>query len=73
MEKVSEIEIEAALASLARLIERYGDQYWPLFERLETELYSRNMKAARLNRYGAGASLLKHEKTDSRSLKVHRL
>jgi hypothetical protein len=32
---VSDAELEKALRSVARLIDRYCDAYWPLFERLE--------------------------------------
>lgn len=45
---VSEQEIEDALASAARIIDRYGDAYWPIFERLERELENRRSRAARL-------------------------
>ena len=41
-------DIEQALRSAARIIDRYGDVYWPLFERLENELTDRRSKAARL-------------------------
>ena len=37
-QQVTEQEIETSLSSLARLIDRYGDAYWPVFERLEREL-----------------------------------
>ena len=37
-QQVTEQEIESSLSSLARLIDRYGDAYWPVFERLEREL-----------------------------------
>lgn len=48
---VSDAEIEKAIWSLARLIHRYGDAYWPLFERLEAELKERNSRKDRLNAY----------------------
>ena len=35
---ISEEEIEDGLNVVARLIDRYGDVYWPVFERLEREL-----------------------------------
>ncbi|KCZ99418.1 hypothetical protein HPO_05762 [Hyphomonas polymorpha PS728] len=48
---VSDAEIEKAIRSVARLIHRYGDAYWPLFERLEAELKERNSRKDRLNAY----------------------
>jgi hypothetical protein len=48
---VSDAEIEKAIRSVARLIHRYGDAYWPVFERLEAELKERNSRKDRLNAY----------------------
>ncbi len=48
---VSDAELEKALRSVARLIDRYGDAYWPLFERLEAELKERNSRKDRLSAY----------------------
>lgn len=48
---VSDAELEKAVRSLARLIDRYGDAYWPLFERLDAELKERNSRKDRLNAY----------------------
>jgi len=31
-------DIQRGLRTLAHLIDAYGDEYWPLFERLESEL-----------------------------------
>ena len=42
-------EIENAMATVARVIELYGDAYWPILERLERELSERRAKAARLS------------------------
>lgn len=36
---------------MARIIERYGDVYWPIFERLEAELSARRTRAVRLAAY----------------------
>lgn len=44
---VTEAEIEDGLSLVARLIECYGDSYWPIFERLEKELLDRQNR--RLN------------------------
>ncbi len=46
---ISDQEIEDGLELLAELIDRYGDVYWPLFDRLERELEERRSKAARLS------------------------
>jgi len=47
--KISERELEAALQSVAQLVNSYGDKYWPIFERLENELDYRRSKSKRLN------------------------
>lgn len=47
-QQVTEQEIETSLSSLARLIDRYGDAYWPVFERLEKELDIRKERKKRL-------------------------
>lgn len=41
-------DIENAMATVARVIELYGDAYWPILERLERELTERRARAARL-------------------------
>ena len=46
---VSDKEIEAALNSVAQLVNVYGDKYWPIFERLEHELEYRLSKSKRLS------------------------
>lgn len=48
-QQVTEQEIETSLSSLARLIDRYGDAYWPVFERLERELDIRKERKRRLS------------------------
>jgi hypothetical protein len=48
---VSDAEHKKAVRSLARLIDRYGDAYWPLFESLESELQERNSRKVRLSAY----------------------
>jgi len=44
-------DIEIALVSIARIIDRYGDQYWPIFERLEAERDSLLSRQSRLDKY----------------------
>lgn len=41
-------DIEDGLSVLAWLIDRYGDAAWPLFERLERELESRQQRRSRI-------------------------
>ncbi len=48
-QQVTEQELESSLSSLARLIDRYGDAYWPVFERLERELNARKERRQRLS------------------------
>lgn len=43
--------ISVAISSVARLIDYYGDDYWPLLERLENELKMRQSRSSRLSRY----------------------
>lgn len=50
-QQVTEQEIEIGLGSVARLIDRYGDAYWPIFERLERELSIRKERRARLSKH----------------------
>jgi len=33
------------------LVDRYGDKYWPVFERLEAEINERESRAERLTRF----------------------
>lgn len=47
-EQITEQDIEDGLNFVAGLIDRHGDAYWPIFERLERELEQRQSKAARL-------------------------
>ncbi|RAN41453.1 hypothetical protein HY26_08945 [Hyphomonas sp. GM-8P] len=50
-DQYSDDDIERAMATVARVIELYGDAYWPILERLEAELEERRAKAARLTRH----------------------
>lgn len=45
---ITDREIEDGLETVALLIKRYGDVYWPVFERLEQELEMRHSRADRL-------------------------
>ena len=44
-------DIEEGLRRLAKLIDAYGDAYWPLFDRLEFELERTCMRQTRLKAF----------------------
>ena len=44
-------ELEEALGIIAQAIELYGEAYWPLFDRLETELQTRLQREQRLRQH----------------------
>lgn len=46
--EITKQDIEEGLNLLAWLIDRHGDAAWPLFERLERELESRQNRRARI-------------------------
>ena len=46
--EITDKDIEEGLSILAWLIDRYGDAAWPLFERLEKELESRQKRKMRI-------------------------
>lgn len=46
--EITDSEIKASLTYIAELIERQGDTYWPLVERLDHELLKRRKRASRL-------------------------
>jgi len=48
--EITDAEIKASLIYVAGLIERQGDTYWPLVERLDHELLKRRKRARRLKR-----------------------
>lgn len=66
-QQVTEQEIESSLSSVARLIERYGDAYWPVFERLERELDIRKSRQRRLK-----VHLLRDRNTEKISSALHK-
>jgi hypothetical protein len=47
--KYSDEDIEDGLDMVAKIIQRYGNIYWPIFECLEYELQERRSRAARLS------------------------
>jgi len=48
MAEVTDKDIDMALRSLARIIQRYGPAYWPLFDRLDREAKERRIREERL-------------------------
>ena len=48
--EITDADIKASLIFVAGLIERQGDTYWPLVERLDYELLKRQKRARRLKR-----------------------
>lgn len=48
--EITDAEIKASLTYVAGLVERQGDAYWPLIERLDLELLKRRKRAKRLKR-----------------------
>jgi len=49
--RAADADLRRGLSDAVEVIERYGDHYWPLFERLEKELKNRNEKLARLKKF----------------------
>ena len=49
--EVSEDDLEYATEVAAELVRRFGDAYWPFFERLEQELAERRERAQKLARF----------------------
>lgn len=48
---VSEHDLEHATEVAAELVRRFGNAYWPFFERLERELGERRERAKKLVRF----------------------
>ena len=48
---LSDAQLKRGLSDAVEVIERYGDQYWPIFDRLEEELKLRDSKLDRLKRF----------------------
>lgn len=67
MARYTEQDIESAIRTVASLIDRFGDAYWPILERLEQELESRRSRAARLQRYLRAGRLVMdvHSRSDA--------
>jgi len=46
---ITDLELEQGLDLLAELIDRYGEVYWPIFDRIENELSFRKERSKKLN------------------------
>lgn len=51
MSRYSDSDIEYAIQTVASLIDRFGDAYWPILELLEDELTRREVRAEKLSAY----------------------
>jgi len=49
--EITDADIERALGTVARVIELYGDVYFPILRRLEAELHERRAKRTTLEKY----------------------
>ena len=50
-EHLTEEDIENALRVVALVIDRHGDDYWPIFDRLEKELSLKRKRYRSLEKY----------------------
>lgn len=50
-DEITDQDIEDGLNFVAGLIDRHGDAYWPIFERLERELDERQSRRAKLDHF----------------------
>ena len=45
---IRDSDIEKGLVTAAKLVEAYGDDYWPIFEKLEKELDKRQSRVLKV-------------------------
>ncbi len=45
---IRDSDIEEGLVTAAKLVEAYGDDYWPIFEKLEKELDKRQSRVLKV-------------------------
>ncbi len=60
---VSDQDLKQAMTIAAKIINLYGDKYWPLFDRLESELEKRKNRKSKLR--AALKSLQKEKQHES--------
>ena len=53
------------MESAISLLDEYGDAYWPVFERLETEINERESRAERLSKFRNLTASLKSQKREN--------
>jgi len=51
METLNNTKLEKALSIAAGLVEDLGDEYWPVFERLDSEFSKRQSRFKRLRKF----------------------
>jgi hypothetical protein len=51
MKQYTDSDLETALQVVASVIQRFGNAYWPVFDRLEKELEFRRSRNSRLTSY----------------------
>ncbi len=44
-------QLEEAAHIAANVVSQYGDKYWPIFDRIETELVARRSREERLSKF----------------------
>ena len=51
MNTIENTKLEKAVSVAASLVEDLGDEYWPVFERLDSELSKRQSRFKRLRKF----------------------
>ena len=51
MNSIETTKLEKAVSVAAGLVEDLGDEYWPIFERLDSELSKRQSRFKRLRKF----------------------
>jgi len=55
--KVTEVRLHHALQTMTKVIDHYGDTYWPIFDALKNELDRLKLKRERLAQFRAPSNL----------------
>lgn len=63
--KITPERIERALATMAIVIEHYGDTYWPIFDALEKQLEKRSTRMSKLSQYSKARRRRKISRAES--------
>ena len=51
MSEASSLKLKKAVSVAASLVEDLGEEYWPVFESLETELIKRQLRFKRIRKF----------------------